>query len=163
MPRITKNNNIEIEVKDGNINLVENLEKKVLTKINTNDPAVEGLYTATKNFIQILINNNGNVGINNSELSFLIKECLEFGHSYKKSVGERKKQLIVSILKNIIEIEINKEYLNDLLKEQILHSVDNIIDPAIELAIYVARGNVKINKKKIKQGFEKICPCLKFN
>ena len=59
--------------------------------------------------------------------------------------------------------EVSESQLNETLKTLILSSVDNIIDPAIELAIYVAKGNIKINKKALKKSVSKICPCLTFN
>lgn len=162
---VKKNLNLSLEMNEGVIDIIEsnNETQKIVKSINVNDPAIEGLYEATKNFIKVLEANDGNVGINNIELSLLIKEVLEFGQSYKKLVGEKKKELVTTLLKHIIELEVNNSNLNETLKLLILSSVDNIIDPAIELAIYVAKGNVKINKKAIKKTFRKICPCLEIN
>lgn len=161
---VKKNLNLSLQMNEGIIDIIESNQEsqKTVKSINVNDPAIKGLYEATKNFIKVLEANNGNVGINNLELTILIKEVLEFGQSFKNLVGDKKKELVITLLKHIIELEIKNSDLNELLKELILSSVDNIIDPAIELAIYVAKGNVKINKKAVKKTFRKICPCLNF-
>ena len=98
-----------------------------------------------------MINNEGKVGVNNLELSLLIKEVLEFAQSYKTLTGEKKKELVITLLRHIVQKEVSESQLNETLKTLILSSVDNIIDPAIELAIYVANGNIKINKKALKK------------
>ena len=157
---VKKNLSLSLEVNDGAINLVENAEKKIVNNINISDPAIAGLYEATKAFVTIMIVNEGKVGVNSLELSVLIKEVLEFAQSYKQLVGEKKKELVITLLKHIVEKEVNESDLNETLKTLILSSVDNIIDPAIELAIYVAKGNIKINKKALKKSVSKICPCL---
>ena len=107
-----------------------------------------------------MIQNEGSIVNNNTELLILVKEVLEFAQSYKSLVGERKKQLVIMLIKNIIDIELSKNNVEDILSELIKNSVDNIIDPAIELAIYVAKGNIKINKKVLKKSFRKFFPCL---
>ena len=160
---VKKNLNLSLEVNDGAINIVENAEKKVVNKIDISDPAISGLYEATKAFITIMIENEGKTGINNLELSLLIKEVLEFAQSYKTLTGEKKKELVITLLRHIVQKEVSESQLNETLKTLILSSVDNIIDPAIELAIYVAKGNIKINKKALKKSVSKICPCLTFN
>ena len=160
---VKKNLNLSLEVNDGAINIVENAEKKVVNKIDISDPAISGLYEATKAFITIMIENEGKTGINNLELSLLIKEVLEFAQSYKTLTGEKKKELVITLLRHIVQKEVSGSQLNETLKTLILSSVDNIIDPAIELAIYVAKGNIKINKKALKKSVSKICPCLTFN
>lgn len=163
---VKKNLNLNVEMNNGIMNIVENIQdsdSKVIKTIDINDPAIKGLYEATKDFIIVLEANNGNIGMNNLELTLLIKEVLEFGQSFKNMVGEKKKEMVTVLLNHIIETEINNSDLNETLKVLILSSVENIIDPAIELAIFVAKGNVKINKKAVKKTFRKICPCLEIN
>ena len=163
---VKKNLNLNVEMNNGIMNIVENIQdsdSKVIKTIDINDPAIKGLYEATKDFIIVLEANNGNIGMNNLELTILIKEVLEFGQSFKNMVGEKKKEMVTVLLNHIIETEINNSDLNETLKVLILSSVENIIDPAIELAIFVAKGNVKINKKAVKKTFRKICPCLEIN
>lgn len=163
---VKKNLNLNVEMNNGIMNIVENIQdsdSKIIKTIDINDPAIKGLYEATKDFIIVLEANNGNIGMNNLELTLLIKEVLEFGQSFKNMVGEKKKEMVTVLLNHIIETEINNSDLNETLKVLILSSVENIIDPAIELAIFVAKGNVKINKKAVKKTFRKICPCLEIN
>ena len=160
---VKKNSNIAVNLINGVVQLMDNSKNTVIKEMSINDPAIEGLYEAVKNFVIVLVDNNGSLGVNNMELSLVIKEVLEFAQSFKKLTGDKKKEMIILLLKEIVETEVNKSELNETLKLLILNSVDNIIDPAIELAIYIAKGNVKINKTKLKKTVRGLCPCLTLN
>lgn len=160
---VKKNNNVAVNLINNAVQLIDNQKQTVIREIKVDDPAIEGLYESVKSFVVVLINNEGNIGVNNLELSLVIKEVLEFAQSFKTLPGEKKKNMVILLLKQIVEKEVNQSNLNDTLKVLILNSVDNIIDPAIELAIYIAKGNVKINKTKVKKIARSICPCLTIN
>ena len=132
--------------------------KKGEKTININDPAVEGLYSSVKIFMSDLIKNEGKLNKNFNNLNILIKETIEFASKYKEVKGAQKKELVLSLLNDIFDTEIENADISDDMKSILELCVDNTIDPAIELALYAASGNISINPSFLK----KFCPCIKF-
>lgn len=138
--------------------IIEILAGNLTSKITINDEIVKGIYSAAKEFIQSIEKNNKiTMG---AELNNLIKELLEFSDGYKNLKGEKKKELVIVLVKDIFEEESKNLNLSDDIKALISSSIEITLEPAIELAVFVSKGGIKINKNKTKKIFAKLCPCL---
>jgi len=146
------------EIKKTENGIIEILAGKLTSNITINDEIVSGIYEASKEFIQSIEKNNKiTMG---PELNNLIKELLEFSEGYKNLKGEKKKELVIVLVKDIFDEESKKLKLSDDMKLLISSSIELTLEPAIELAVFVSRGGIKINSKETKRIFSKLCPCL---
>ena len=116
---------------------------------------------AIKLFVQDMINKNGKFDVQSSLLlTKLVKEVIELADVYKQLKGDQKKQLVLTLVKEVFETELAASDLPEDTKNIIDMIVSNSIEPAIDLAIYVAKGGIKIDKKKTKKMLKKLCPCM---
>ena len=148
---------------DNQIQIISDNEKQICDTLTITDEKVKGVYQATKDFILSLSDNEGKINSTNSIiLSTLVKELVEFANGYKSLKGGKKKDLVIILIKEIFEVEVTKMNINEELRSVINLSINNYIEPSIDLAIYVAKGGIKIDTKKTKRTFSKLIPCLSF-
>lgn len=153
---------VSVEKNENGLQILTKTQTQVHTTLKVDDEIVRGVYESCRNLIESLKDSEGKVnGENSLLLSTLIKEIIELAEGFKPLKGAQKKELVVILIKDIFEIEMGKLDLDDALKELIMLAVDNSIEPAIDLAIYVAKGGIKLDRTKVKTSCLKIFPCLK--
>ena len=81
----------------------------------------------------------------------LVKELIEFAEGYKYIAGKDKKALAMLIINEIFTKELDESELDEDIKGLIRTGIGYVIEPALEIAVYAAKGNIKINKKKLKK------------
>ena len=148
---------------DTQIMINSDAKTQLCNTLTITDEKVKGVYQASKDFILSLSDNEGKINSTNSIiLSTLVKELVEFANGYKSLKGGKKKDLVIILIKEIFEVEVTKMNINEELRSVINLSINNYIEPSIDLAIYVAKGGIKIDTKKTKRTFSKLIPCLSF-
>lgn len=153
---------VSIEKNENGLQILRKTETQVQATLKVDDEIVRGVYEACRNLIESLKNSEGKInGENSLLLSTLVKEIIELAEGFKPLKGSQKKELVVILIKDIFEVELGKLDLDDALKDIIMLAVDNSIEPAIDLAIYVAKGGIKLDRTKVKTSCLKIFPCLK--
>ena len=106
-------------------------------------------YEAITIFVKDMIGKNGKFDIGSSLLlTKLVKEVIEMANSYKELKGIQKKDLVLTIVKDIFDKELQNANISGDVKNLINMVVGNSIEPSIDLAIYVANGGIKIDKKQ---------------
>jgi hypothetical protein len=63
------------------------------------------------------------------------------------------------VLKEIFTKELAEADLDTSVKDMIMNGIELVIEPALEMAVYAAKGNIKINKKKL---LNILLSCFKF-
>ena len=84
-----------------------------------------------------------------TNVMLLVKELIEFTESYKFLRGKDKKLLAMLLLKEIFRKELVLSDLDESKKSVIMAGINHVIDPALEIALYAAKGNIKLNKKTL--------------
>jgi len=145
---ISKNDDGHIVIKQFKNN------KTVEATLDLDDEVLTGIYSAIRDLIAHLIISKGKwEGKVQRSVMRVVKELIEFAEGYKYIMGKDKKTLAMLIINEIFTKELEESELDDTLKELIRAGVGYVIEPALEIAVYAAKGNIKINKKKLK----KIC------
>ena len=151
MSNVSKNDNGQIVVKQ--LKRGTTVEKQV----DLDSKTVTGIYSAIRNLIAQLIISNGKwVGKVQKGVMLLVKELIEFSEGYKNLAGADKKALVMLVLNEIFNKELDESELDDTVKELIIQGIDIVVEPALEIALYAAKGNIKLNKKKMKK---MLCCC----
>ena len=149
---------ISIEDDDNEIRVLA--PSKPLVILNDTSKEAKEAYDAIKQFVQAMIKSEGKLDITNSMLlTKLVKEVVELANSYKQLKGNQKKKIIITLMKKVFNKELKSSNLDEGKKTLILLLIDNSIEPAIDIAIYVARGGIKIDKKT-KKCLTNIFPCI---
>jgi len=142
---ITKNDDGIIVIKK--VKKKRKRKQKKTKNLDLADKALSGLYSAVRDVISHLIIRKGNwVGIN---IMRLVKEVIELAEGYKHISGKEKKNLVMLVLKEIFTNEIAEADLSANIKGLIMGGIELVIEPALEMAVYAAKGNIKINKQKL--------------
>jgi len=139
-----------------------NNKVNTLPLVSKNDANTQEIVNASKELIETLTETGGKINkVNSIQLTLLVKECVEYANSFKNLKGVQKKDVVVVLLNDVFEDLVEKSDLEDSIKVIVIELIDNAIEPAIDLAIFVAKQGLKVDKKKIKKFFAKICPCMK--
>lgn len=137
---------------------------KVEVTLKKTDKEAQEAYQAITVFVEDMISKDGKFDVESSLLlTKLVKEVVEMANAYKNLKGAQKKELVMTLVRNIFDKELERAELPDDIKNLIKMVVGNSIEPAIDLAIFVANGGIKVDKKKTKRIFRAICPCLSIN
>ena len=124
-------------------------------------------YEAITVFVEDMISKDGKFDVESSLLlTKLVKEVVEMANAYKNLKGNQKKELVMTLVRDIFDKELENADIPEIqedIKNLIKMVVNNSIEPAIDLAIFVANGGIKVDKKKTKKILRYICPCLSIN
>ena len=143
---VSKNNDGLIVVKQIKNN------KTVETTLDLEDEVLTGIYSAIRDVIAQLIISKGKwEGKVQRGVMRLVKELIEFAEGYKYIAGKDKKVLAMLIINEIFTKELDESELDEDIKGLIRTGIGYVIEPALEIAVYAAKGNIKINKKKLKK------------
>jgi hypothetical protein len=137
---------------------------KVQVTLKKTEKEAKEAYEAITVFVEDMISKDGKFDVESSLLlTKLVKEVVEMANAYKNLKGNQKKELVMTLVRDIFDKELeNADILEDI-KNLIKMVVSNSIEPAIDLAIFVANGGIKVDKKKTKKILRSICPCLSIN
>lgn len=137
---------------------------KVEVTLKKTEKEAKEAYLAITVFVEDMISKDGKFDVESSLLlTKLVKEVVEMANAYKNLKGVQKKDLVMTLVKDIFDKELERAELDDDIKNLINMVVGNSIEPAIDLAIFVANGGIKVDKKKTKKILRSICPCLSIN
>lgn len=146
MSNIEKTDNGSIIIK------AQNKGRLVEQEIVYDSATLSGVYTAIRNLIAQLVISKGKwEGKTQRFVMVVVKEIIEFSEGYKYLAGQDKKTLVMLVLNEIFNKELDESELDDEIKSLILQGINIVIEPALEIAIYAAKGNIKINKKKLSK------------
>ena len=134
---------------DNNAISLKTISKKTekIRKISLNDPQLSNFMTAVKELINSLQSNNCDWKANDNFLLMnVIQHGVVFTKKLKKMKSDKKKQLVLSLILNILDTEVKKN--EDLLelKEKIVEGIETVVEPAIELAMMTQNNEFKIPK-----------------
>ena len=143
---ISKNDDGKIVVKQFKNN------KTVEATLDLEDEVLTGIYSAIRDLMANLIISKGKWESKaNRSVMRLVKELIEFAEGYKYIAGKDKKELAMLIINEIFTKELDESELDENIKQLIKSGIGYVIEPALEIAVFAAKGNIKINKKKLKK------------
>jgi hypothetical protein len=120
----------------------------------TDDLLIE-LVTSIRELMESLILAKGSwKENNNSHLITLIQQSMKFVKGYKHLTIDDKKKLLLLIIDKVVQKEIETSTLQEGIKEKILTGIDEVVEPAIELAIRALNGELKIDETCIMNGLK---------
>lgn len=137
-------------------------EVNKLPVVSKNDTNTQEIVNASKELLETLTETGGKINkVNSLQLTLLVKECVEYANSFKKLKGVQKKEVVVVLLNDVFEDLVEESDMDDTIKVIVLDLIETAVEPAIDLAIFVAKQGLKVDKKKVKKFFSKLCPCRK--
>ena len=145
---IVKNANNKIEITQKKRRRRKKKSKK--TELDLEDEALNGVYSTIRDVIYQLIKTKGKwEGKVQKCVMKLVKEVIEFTEGFKYIRGKDKKELAMLVLHEIFTKELNESDMTENIKSLIISGIDYVIEPALEIALFAAKGNIQINKKKL--------------
>tara|TARA_B110000261_G_C12992795_1_gene320986 strand:+ start:525 stop:983 length:459 start_codon:yes stop_codon:yes gene_type:complete len=125
---------------------ISNKSEKII-KISLNDTQLANFIKAVKELINSLQLNNCDWKANDN---FLLMNVIQYGLVFtkklKKMKTDKKKQLVLSLMLNILDTEVKKNEELIELKEKIVEGIETVVEPAIELAMLTQNNEFKIPK-----------------
>ena len=140
-----------VSINDNGQIVVKQLKRgtTVEKQVDLDSKTVTGIYSAIRNLIAQLIISNGKwVGKVQKGVMLLVKELIEFSEGYKNLAGADKKALVMLVLNEIFNKELDESELDDTVKALILQGIDIVVEPALEIALYAAKGNINLLLEK---------------
>ena len=121
------------------------LEKKLSS-------ASKELYKAGKLWVKITPPNPTNIVFLTIHLVKEIQKCIR-----DPSLGEYKKELVISVLKEIINNEVKFD--DDIKREAIIFIIDETMPATIDMTIGIAKGDFDLGKKfkRMRKGCTLLC------
>ncbi len=124
-------------------------------EIKITDDNMIKLVTAIRELIESLILSKGNwKANNNSYLMTLVQESMRFVKGYKHLSIDDKKRLILLVIDKVVEKEIETSEIQEEIKNKLLTGIDEVVEPAIELAIRALKGELKMDENTIIHGLK---------
>ena len=119
-------------------------------EVRITDELFVNLVTTVRELIESLIASKGSWKDNNNQyLMSLVKEGMVVVKGYKFLSIDDKKRLIMVLIDKIVEKEIETSDLNDEIKNKLLTGIEEVVEPAIELAIRALKGEFKVNQNSV--------------
>ena len=133
-----------------------------LPLVSKKDTNTQEIVNASKELIETLTETGGKINkVNSLQLTLLVKECVEYANSFKKLKGVQKKEVVIILLNDVFEDLVQESDMDDTIKVIVIDLIETAVEPAIDLAIFVAKQGLKVDKKRVKKFFSKLCPCRK--
>ena len=133
-----------------------------LPLVSKKDTNTQEIVNASKELIETLTETGGKINkVNSLQLTLLVKECVEYANSFKKLKGVQKKEVVIILLNDVFEDLVQESDMDDSIKVIVTDLIETAVEPAIDLAIFVAKQGLKVDKKRVKKFFSKLCPCRK--
>ena len=119
-------------------------------EVKITDELFVNLVTAVRELIESLVASKGSWKENNNQyLMTLVKEGMVVVKGYKFLSIDDKKRLLMVLIDKIVEKEIETSDLSDEIKNKLLTGIEEVVEPAIELAIRALKGEFKVNKNSV--------------
>ena len=126
-------------------------------EIKITDDNMIKLVTAIRELVESLILSKGSwKANNNSFLMTLVQESMRFVKSYKHLSIDDKKRLLLLVIDKVVEQEIKTSEIQEDIKNKLLTGIDEVVEPAIELAIRALKGELKMDENTIIHGLKLI-------
>lgn len=121
-----------------------------VNEVRITDEGLIHLVTAIRELIESLIVSKGSWKDNNNQyLMTLVTESMKVVKGYKFLTIDDKKRLILLIIDKVVEKEIQTSEMNEEIKNKLLTGIDEIVEPAIELAIRAIKGELQVNQNSV--------------
>ena len=121
-----------------------------VNEVRITDEGLIHLVTAVRELIESLIVSKGSWKDNNNQyLMTLVTESMKVVKGYKFLTIDDKKRLILLIIDKVVEKEIQTSEMNEEIKNKLLTGIDEIVEPAIELAIRAIKGELQVNQNSV--------------
>lgn len=119
-------------------------------EVKITDELFVNLVTNVRELIESLVASKGSWKANNNKyLMSLVKEGMVVVKGYKFLSIDDKKRLLMVLIDKIVEKEIETSDLNDEIKNKLLTGIEEVVEPAIELAIRALKGEFKVNQNSV--------------
>ena len=119
-------------------------------EVKITDELFVNLVTNVRELIESLVASKGSWKANNNQyLMALVKEGMVVVKGYKFLSIDDKKRLLMVLIDKIVEKEIETSDLNDEIKNKLLTGIEEVVEPAIELAIRALKGEFKVNQNSV--------------
>ena len=142
-----------IKVINETIHIRKQQRNSVKSKeINLDSDSVINLVSALRDLVETLITNKGDWTITeNINIITVVRETIVTLKKFKKLDFISKKNLVMSLVKLIVNRELKDRNIDEVIKAAILKGIDEVLDPAIEVGIMSMTG--ELNVKCIKSMF----------
>jgi hypothetical protein len=142
-----------IKVINETIHIRKQQRNSVKSKeINLDSDSVINLVSALRDLVETLITNKGDWTITeNINIITVVRETIVTLKKFKKLDFISKKNLVMSLVKLIVNRELKDRNIDEVIKATILKGIDEVLDPAIEVGIMSMTG--ELNVKCIKSMF----------
>jgi len=142
-----------IKVINETIHIRKQQRNSVKSKeINLDSDSVINLVSALRDLVETLITNKGDWTITeNINIITVVRETIVTLKKFKKLDFISKKNLVMSLVKLIVNRELKDRNIDEVIKATILKGIDEVLDPAIEVGIMSITG--ELNVKCIKSMF----------
>jgi len=133
-----------------------------LPLVSKKDINTQEIVNASKELIETLTETGGKINkVNSLQLTLLVKECVEYANSLKKLKGVQKKEVVIILLNDVFEDLVQESDMDDSIKIIVIDLIETAVEPAIDLAIFVAKQGLNVDKKRVNKFFSKLCFCRK--
>ena len=124
-------------------------------EVRITDDNMIKLVTAIRELVESLILSKGNwKANNNSYVMTLVQESMRFVKGYKHLTIDDKKRLILLIIDKVVQEEISNSEIQEDIKNKLLVGIDEVVEPAIELAIRALKGELKMDENTVIHGLK---------
>lgn len=119
-------------------------------EVKITDELFVNLVTAVRELIESLVASKGSWKANNNQyLMTLVKEGMVVVKGYKFLSIDDKKRLLMVLIDKIVEKEIETSDLSEEIKTKLLTGIEEVVEPAIELAIRALKGEFKVTQNSV--------------
>tara|TARA_Y100000310_G_scaffold196618_1_gene196702 strand:+ start:480 stop:929 length:450 start_codon:yes stop_codon:yes gene_type:complete len=139
---------------DGSITVVE-MKKNMLREHRITLDSLEDLSQLIKAVVEKAVTNGGKW--KKSNVLSLVKSLIELSETYKYITGQNKKKLVLLVLQGLFKKVMDELNVDDSLREDVMDGIEDIIEPALEIALFAAKGNIKLYKKKLLRKVFGLC------
>ena len=121
-----------------------------VNEVRITDDGFINLVTAVRELIESLVVSKGSWKNNNNQyLMTLVTESMKVVKGYKFLTIDDKKRLIMLLIDKIVEKEISSSDIDEEIKNKLLTGIEEVVEPAIELAIRAIKGELKLNQNSV--------------
>ena len=140
-----------IQIIDDVISIRRQGKKSIkVNEVRITDEGLINLVTAVRELIESLIISKGSWKNNNNQyLMTLVTESMKVVKGYKFLNIDDKKRLLLLIIDKVVEKEIETSDMSDEIKNKLLTGIEEVVEPAIELAIRALKGELKVNQNSV--------------
>ena len=79
----------------------------------------------------------------------LVTESMKVVKGYKFLSIDNKKRLVMVLIDKVVEKEIASSKMEEEIKNKLLTGIEEVVEPAIELAIRAIKGELKLNQNSV--------------